>query len=462
MNNSFKKTIKDFLIMIFSQFVFLILSILRVLILPIFMSLNDYGYWQLYLLYISYVVALSLGFNDGIYLKYLKYDYDDLPKKEIRSGFRIFIIFQIILCIALILLALVTERTIDSIILALVFLNIPLFGINGVFLIIFQTTRDTKSYAFYTNIDKLLFLIVLIILLFFIDDSYLLLFVLIVLDILTRLLATLLMIIKCKELIIGSVYNLSKSYKFFKVYVRIGIKLMLAGIIAILILGFSRFFIHFFESIDDFAIYSFSLSIINFVLIFSAAVSLIVAPMLGRIDKNLYSKCFVKLRAILKLFSYFLLLPYLPIKLIIENIYPGYITMFSYLPFVFGILYVQVQMQLLINPFYSLLRCENELLKVNLFTLIMTCSSIVMSYYFFQNIQVVVIVTFINMLLRLYLSEAFIMKKLNILTINNFKALLTIAVLFGYIAFMLLEFDILGVELLILAIFYQFVFLLRK
>lgn len=45
-------------------------SVLLSFVLPKFVSIVDYGYWQFFILYSGYVGFLHLGFCDGLYLRY--------------------------------------------------------------------------------------------------------------------------------------------------------------------------------------------------------------------------------------------------------------------------------------------------------------------------------------------------------------------------------------------------------
>ena len=78
--------VTSFKFVLMSQIVVLIISVIRTLIVPKFLTVEDYGYWQTYLLYISYISILCLGFNDGIYLKYAKLGKEGLEKRNFSSA----------------------------------------------------------------------------------------------------------------------------------------------------------------------------------------------------------------------------------------------------------------------------------------------------------------------------------------------------------------------------------------
>ena len=59
---------KDSFWAVISQAISMLAGVVMSLILPKFMTVEDFGFWQLFLLYASYVGLLHLGAGDGIYL----------------------------------------------------------------------------------------------------------------------------------------------------------------------------------------------------------------------------------------------------------------------------------------------------------------------------------------------------------------------------------------------------------
>ena len=70
MNSRLKSLITNSGYAIFSNLLSMLISALVVLVLPKVVGVASYGYWQLYLFYVSYVGFFHLGWIDGIYLKY--------------------------------------------------------------------------------------------------------------------------------------------------------------------------------------------------------------------------------------------------------------------------------------------------------------------------------------------------------------------------------------------------------
>ena len=58
---------------------------------------EDYGKWQLFLFYFSYLGFLHFGWEDGIYLRYAGKSYDELSPRVFSRQFLGIIVLQLIM-----------------------------------------------------------------------------------------------------------------------------------------------------------------------------------------------------------------------------------------------------------------------------------------------------------------------------------------------------------------------------
>ena len=72
-------------------------SAILLLVLPNLLGETEYGYWQLYLFYTSYVGFFHFGLVDGIYLRIGGKNFDDLDGHIYAVQFLILTIFEIII-----------------------------------------------------------------------------------------------------------------------------------------------------------------------------------------------------------------------------------------------------------------------------------------------------------------------------------------------------------------------------
>lgn len=82
MNNKVLNFLKNFSYTFSSNLITLVVSTLVTLIVPKLIGVEDYGFWQLYMFYSTYVGFFHFGWNDGIYLRYGGEKYESLDKPK--------------------------------------------------------------------------------------------------------------------------------------------------------------------------------------------------------------------------------------------------------------------------------------------------------------------------------------------------------------------------------------------
>lgn len=410
-NKTIKVGLKNSIFVVLAQSVSFVLGIAKVLILPLMLGVTNFGYWQVYLLYMSYVGIFALGFNDGIYLRYGKYDYVDLPKQIFRSSIRLFIGGQLFIMIIVSLLILFEPDTNKQIVMMWASINIPIAGLSGILIYILQVTNQLKKYSLYTILDKFIVLLIIFLLFIFKADQYILV---IIADVFSKIIVLALLSYSCKDILFGKGSSFETAYKELFQNINIGIKLMLANLAGMLVLGFGRFIVERFESIEVYGTYSFAISTINLLLVFISAVGLVIYPTLNRLEEFRYPKYFVELNKILVIIVFGLLISYYPLYIFISKVMNEFIQIFEYLPIVFAIVFIQSKMQIIINPYYKLLRKEKAMLRANVVGLIMAVLFIAPSYFISKSVLMVAVGTLLAMGIRLYISELYLKKILSI------------------------------------------------
>lgn len=437
--------LRNSLMSIIAQLVNFLLGLAKVLVLPIILGVSGFGYWHVYLLYVSYLGLLSLGFNDGIYLRYGKFDYADMPKPVLRSSIRLFIIMQLIMMGIAFFAVRFEPDPGKQVSLFWVVINIPIAGLSGILIHVLQVTNQLKKFILYSVIDKIILFVFIIIFLITNTDNYLLV---IAIDTFSKLIVLGLMAYECNELFIGASDKLRSAYFEFRENISVGSKLMIASLTGMLVFGFGRFVVERFDSVAAYGTYSFAISTTNLVLIFMTAIGVVVYPTMNRLDEKKYSTYFTKIDKILSILVFGLLIIYFPLRLFIIEFLPDYIPIFEYLPVIFSVIFIQSKMQILINPYFKLLREEKEMLKANLLGLISAIIIIVPLYLFYGSVLSVAIGTVLAMSIRYLFSDIILRNRLSIQVKHNvlidFAGVLTFIFLafqsnrlFGFLAWLI-------------------------
>lgn len=409
--NVVKEGVRNSFYVLLSQTINLILGVIRSVLLPILLGVVNFGYWQVYLLFLSFAGAFGLGINDGIYLRYGKHSYEELPHKKLRTMIYLFIIIQVII-VSFLLFLVHFETGVDrrdAIQWAII--NIPIMGLTGVLSCIIQTTNQLKKFSFFATVDKFLVLVLVLFILLFKFNNYR---YIIYADTFSRFCTLLLLIFSCKELIFGKLLNLKEAFKEVWLNFKVGIKVMIANLTGMLILTFGVLYVELNKPIEIYSVYSFSTSTMALVLILVGALGMVIYPTLSRIEENKYPRYYLKMNKVLNVFVYFIMFGYYPLVIFISFFMPKYVGLFPYLPIIFGIIIIQSKMHILINPYYKLLREEKKMLYSNVTGVLIAIGLVVLSFQIFKSEIAVAGATFVAMLYRILTMEKYLFNRMKI------------------------------------------------
>ena len=216
---------KDSFWTIGAQGVSLLTSVIVSFVLPKFISVEEFGYWQYFLLWASYVGVMHFGYGDGIYLKLGGQYWNTLKKEKLSQQILLVSLSQMFIA-AIIIIAAYT----------LIFLWTALYlVIENTYKIITMAMMATDQIPFVSKtviIDKLLMsaLVVLLITFCIKDASYVM-----VAYTAAHLVACLMTLYKSK--LFTSFHTINKEcLNGVLLTCKVGITLMLANFVSILIM----------------------------------------------------------------------------------------------------------------------------------------------------------------------------------------------------------------------------------
>lgn len=401
--------LKNFTWVFGAQFLVLIISIVRAIILPKYLSIDGFGYWEIYWFYSSYAGVFCFGYNDGIYLKYGECNYSQLPRLEIRSANRLLLgMLSLVSTIGFLVLFL-NFHSDEAFSFSFVLLNIPVVCCTGILIYTLQITNQFKKYSFYSTIDKLL-VVILIVCLIFLDDLHYKYIV--IADFVGRLLVIGMIIFQAQDLVFGKVLAMKDSFRFLWENVSVGIKLMIANLMGMLLIGTGKMIVQIFGDISEFAIYSFGISITGLILTAVTAISLVLYPSLKRIPSERYPTLFIQINSFTRLFGVSAILLYFPCVIFIEWFYPKYISIIPFLNIFFLIVYTNIKISVLTNTFFNVLRREKDMLKANILCVLIFATISIIGFSIDQAIWIIAFCTFVALAFRAFYSESFLSAKL--------------------------------------------------
>ncbi len=412
MNSKAINFIKNFSYTLTSNFVSLIVSTLVVLIIPKLVGVEEYGYWQLYLFYSSYVGFLHFGWIDGIYLRYGGKEYQDLDKRLLFSQFYMLVMLQLIIAviIASISVAFFTDKN-RIFIFQMTALCLLFTNVRYMLLFILQCTNRIKEYAQITMMGRILYCgLIIIFLLVGVRDYKLM----IVADLIGRFISLSYAMNCCSDIVFRSISTFYISFKEAVENISAGIKLMFANIASMLIVGVVRFGIERSWDVSTFGKVSLTLSISNLMMLFINAVGIIMFPVLRRTNENKLPGIYVMMRDCLMGLLFGALTIYYPLKVVISAWLPKYADSLVYMALIFPICVYEGKMSLLINTYLKTLRKEKLMLKINLISLTLSLMLTFVNTLILKNLNLAIGSIVILLAFRCALAEIFLSRILEI------------------------------------------------
>jgi O-antigen/teichoic acid export membrane protein len=283
-----------------SNFINLAIGIITGFLVPAFLSLEDYGYLKTFTLYITYVGILHFGFNDGIYIKYGgKYE-ADIDKAKIKGEHRFLILFQL----AVTLLSVGLGWVLDDMILIAFSLAILPINIQSLFKYFYQALGDFSIYSKIMILTPNLLLLSNLFIIFVLKISHYWPFIIG-------------NIIAYYAVFVGLEIHFLRKYSGIKPVIdfkeiwshfKIGIFIMVGNLSSLLFFAKDRWFVKFTLTLQDFALYSFAISMISIINIFINSVTMTFYPYLARGQDeqklNLFKK-YILIAGVLSCSGYF-------------------------------------------------------------------------------------------------------------------------------------------------------------
>lgn len=294
----------------------LIFNLLSSFLLPKFLSIDAYADIKTFQLISAYIGVLSLGYVDGIYLKYGGYDINDIDSKELSIGTSSFRITQLIIfftsfCVSLI---------INNIVIILSTMIVVSLNMTGYIKSLYQATGEFGRYAKATNLASILTFSSNIILRFLLnkEESFWYLISYIVLDLLIWIYLEHELSHKYKKRIKIC------SFSFLNLWTnsKRGILLMLGNFSSIILTSMDRWFVKGLFTTTDFALYSFAVSIEGFL---NVAITPITVTLYNYFCKNRSNEAIKNLHGAVEIFSVFVVCCCFPAKFILEMFIPKYL-----------------------------------------------------------------------------------------------------------------------------------------
>lgn len=390
-----------------SQILALGVSAVLIMILPRFISVSDYGYWQLFILYSGYVGLFHFGYSDGLYITLGGKNIKVLNVPEIKQQFSIFLIFQFLFSIGILLFSFSYFKDFNKL---YVFIAVSIFllieNYHKLLCFMLLATSNANSYAKSVIIDKVLTVVLLFIL---IAGNWLNFISVMVIYVLCRLVSLIYLMILYQKFLPAFINREQFREGFKKVIAncRLGIILTISNILGTLILASGRLVVEYSWSITSFAQISLAVSLAFFIMSFISQISLLLFPILCNAEDYIQKKILKDGSLIIGFISIvgfgFYFFTYLFIKFWL----PAYTESLTYLIYLFPIVLFENKTQILYTTYCKSLNKLRLLMNVNLLVIVFA----LVLYYVaskIHSIELVLITMFLALMFRSIILNLFL------------------------------------------------------
>ena len=453
---SFAKNVSYSLI---ANIVNLVVSSVTAILIPVFLKehIEDYGYYQIYLFYISYIGFFHFGLCDGFLLRNAGKTSDELDRESTSFQFWILSSLEWIISFLLCFILLVLKSERNFMYIGIAFgLNLLIFIPRNYVSNLLQAVNLHKNNSLITIIGRVAFLLIVIFLLFNGVTNFV---YYIAADLLGKVLALLYGLLTCRKLIFRKVEFNKNNWKELTLNLKSGIKITLAGISSLVITGVVKFSIQSIWDVETYGIISFVLTLSNLVLSFVTAVSIVLFPSLKLVEedtqKKLYNVIKNTLLPALMLTVFFAF----PGYIVLSKLLPEYLDGLKYIPYLFPICYFSSKSSLLVQTYMQIKRLENNILIANIVSIVFSAALTLIFVLWLKKLDFAIPIILVGQIVKSIVSEIMLNNYMNLSILKDI--LIETIAIFLYI-FVFIIFGNLVSFASFFIIYFLYIFLKRK
>lgn len=385
-----------------ANIVSLLVSLLTVSVLPKYMTLADYGIYQLFLFYFGYVGFLHLGVLGGGIIRYAGCTYFDLDYIALKSQciilMGILIILTGVLCIGNFIFAIFADTTIILLFLVSMFSqHVIWYSIS--MLQMSNRIEDASRLLFGERVSWGILSIAAVVF------GYIHAINIIFVYTITRIFVMLYSLLFIPEIVKAPIRFTKYVCKEFETNFKVGFPITLSDICSILIIGIIRFAISDVWDINVFAKTSLVLSVTFFFLTFITTASTVLLPALKQLKDSVSDALYLPLNQLTSCLFLWSLLLYYPIKLLISFWLPKYGDSLVFMGILFPILFFESKFNLLIITYLKKILKTQFIFLINIFSMLLSLLGCIMLCYYFKNLQMSILLITVILGIRYSVGE---------------------------------------------------------
>ena len=313
----------------------LVLSLLTGFVLPKMLSVETYARIKDFSLYTSYIGVLHLGYLDGLYLTYGGKKMADISQREMSICRTNTFLLQAVLAVGFAVAGILLR---EPLIFIFAFCLIP-ENVATLYKNLYQATGEFGRYSSILNVKSVMTLVCYVVLLFIVKTDNYIPYVLVYLFLMIVMWIGLEREIRGR---FGFKMHIEASFQNLKENISSGIVLMLGNFSSTLMTSLDRWFVKFLLLTEDFAYFSFAVSMESLINTFVIPVTTTLYNFLCQVTDVLRIK---KIKTVCLIFSLYMISSAFPAKFILEHFLTKYqaSTMVMFILFSTQVLYMIIK-----------------------------------------------------------------------------------------------------------------------
>ena len=410
MNTKVRQFLKNIIGAVGANVVRLMISIMLTLLLPKLMGLEQYSYWQLYLFYGTYLAYSSLGWCEGVTLKYGGFHYDQLNKPLIIGQIWLLFGYELLFFNGLWLVTSLLEIQRIKYILLLLACGSAVFDIMRYMVqTVLHTVNRIQDYVRIVLLERLFFVAVAGVVLLMGFDSAL---SMILSEIVGRLLSMLYSFWVIRDMVCTPPANRKDTLEEAKSEISIGCKLLWALLASQLVIGIIRFAIEQKWGVLQFGQISLTISLSNMIVTCVSAIGVVIFPMIKRMQKDQMERIYTPTRTLMSVGIWGILLFFVPVKWILSCWLPQYAGALEYLVLLFPLCLYESRTAMLTTTYLKAYREEKNILKVNVAAVVWSLVAAGFTVFILESLTLAVLAISLLCMAKAYMTEFYVCRHL--------------------------------------------------
>lgn len=430
-----KRVLKDIVEVALSNAFTILSGIIVSFAVPKILSIESYGYYKIFTLYVSYIGLFSLGIIDGIVLKYGASDLEALDTLKFRSYFKWYIIVNGFFTVLLTLIGITIPNMTYGFILVSLGINLMFVNISGYFQQISQITQRFKEYSIRKVLQSFFNIVGVAVLYLIYKNKGVASYKIYILLVLAVNLTLMIWYIRTYNfLIFGNTLKLKETKHEVKELMKMGFPLLFSNLCATLILALDRQFVSILFDTTTYAVYAFAYNMLSLVTVATSALSTVLYPTLKRTREENLRENYGMISSVVIMFVFVACVLYFPLYGFISWFLPQYIDSLVIFRIIFPGLAISSSITIVMHNYYKVTRESFRYFVKSIIVLLFSVCANYVAYYLFRTTISISVASILSILFWYVYVEQLFVKRYHYNRWPNFLYLVVMMMTFYFVS----------------------------